>query len=72
MFFKKKKTKTKTKALMTYQHVDDKGKDQGLNVRNRAKEIILLLNSNDRIREERGYYYYFFFKFEKKYNKKMK
>jgi len=42
------------KALMTYQHVDDKGKDQGINVRNRAKEIVLLLQSPDRIREERS------------------
>ena len=39
---------------MTYQHVDDKGKDQGINVRNRAKEIVLLLQSNDRIKEERA------------------
>jgi epsin len=42
------------KALMTYQHVDDKGKDQGINVRNRAKEIVLLLQSPARIQEERA------------------
>lgn len=39
---------------MTYQFVDDKGKDQGINVRNRAKEIVLLLQSTDRIKDERA------------------
>ncbi|KAJ3344547.1 Epsin-3, clathrin recruitment and traffic between the Golgi and endosome [Entophlyctis luteolus] len=41
------------KGLKRFLYVDDKGKDQGINVRNRAEEIIALLGDNQRIREER-------------------
>ncbi|TPX65778.1 hypothetical protein SpCBS45565_g04946 [Spizellomyces sp. 'palustris'] len=41
------------KALKNFHYVDDKGKDQGINVRNRAKEIAELLADNDKIKAER-------------------
>ncbi len=51
------------KALKNFQHIDEKGKDQGLNgiatdyllqiVRNRADEILILLNNPDKIKDER-------------------
>ncbi|KAJ3391543.1 Epsin-3, clathrin recruitment and traffic between the Golgi and endosome [Lobulomyces angularis] len=41
------------RALKNFNYTDDKHKDQGLNVRNRAKEITELLADNDKIREER-------------------
>ncbi|MBW0529889.1 hypothetical protein O181_069604 [Austropuccinia psidii MF-1] len=41
------------KILRNFHYVDDKGKDQGLNVRNRAKEIAELLSDLDRVRQER-------------------
>ncbi|KAJ3044709.1 Epsin-3, clathrin recruitment and traffic between the Golgi and endosome [Rhizophlyctis rosea] len=41
------------KALRNFHYVDDKGKDQGINVRNRAQEIQDLLANNDKIKEER-------------------
>ncbi|KAI8078964.1 uncharacterized protein B0P05DRAFT_541882 [Gilbertella persicaria] len=41
------------KIMRNFFYVDDKGKDEGLNVRNRAKEVVELLGSTDRIREER-------------------
>ncbi|KAJ3045446.1 Epsin-3, clathrin recruitment and traffic between the Golgi and endosome [Rhizophlyctis rosea] len=41
------------KALRNFHYIDDKGKDQGINVRNRAQEIQDLLANNDKIKEER-------------------
>ncbi|KAI9007398.1 hypothetical protein BC832DRAFT_555308 [Gaertneriomyces semiglobifer] len=41
------------RALRNFHYVDDKGKDQGINVRNRAKEIMELLDSPDKLRAER-------------------
>ncbi|KAH8108517.1 hypothetical protein DFH11DRAFT_1747615 [Phellopilus nigrolimitatus] len=41
------------KMLRNFHYIDDKGKDQGINVRNRAKEIAELLMDVDRIRTER-------------------
>ncbi|KAI8922085.1 hypothetical protein DFJ77DRAFT_445223 [Powellomyces hirtus] len=41
------------KALRSFQYVDEKGKDQGINVRHRAKEIGELLGDNEKIKAER-------------------
>ncbi|ESK87476.1 epsin domain-containing protein [Moniliophthora roreri MCA 2997] len=41
------------KMLRNFHYIDDKGKDQGINVRNRAKEIVELLSDVDKIRAER-------------------
>ncbi|WVR09690.1 hypothetical protein IAU60_006765 [Kwoniella sp. DSM 27419] len=41
------------KMLRSFHYIDEKGKDQGINVRNRASEIALLLGDVDRIRTER-------------------
>ncbi|KAG0095941.1 Epsin-3, clathrin recruitment and traffic between the Golgi and endosome [Podila epicladia] len=41
------------KVLRSFQYVDDNGKDEGINVRNRAKEFADMLGSVDRIKEER-------------------
>lgn len=41
-------------ALLKYEYKDDAGKDQGINVRNRSKELLYLLESADRIREARA------------------
>ncbi|KAG2202491.1 hypothetical protein INT47_013107 [Mucor saturninus] len=41
------------KVMRNFYYIDDKGKDEGLNVRNRAKEIVELLSSTDKIRTER-------------------
>ncbi|KAK7436728.1 Epsin-3, clathrin recruitment and traffic between the Golgi and endosome [Stygiomarasmius scandens] len=41
------------KMLRNFHYIDDKGKDQGINVRNRAKEIVELLSDVDTIRAER-------------------
>ncbi|KAI9356594.1 hypothetical protein BD770DRAFT_389664 [Pilaira anomala] len=41
------------KVMRNFYYIDDKGKDEGLNVRNRAKEIVELLSSTDKIRAER-------------------
>ena len=41
------------KLLRNFHYIDEKMKDQGINVRNRAKELVDLLQSSDRIREER-------------------
>ncbi|GAB4816540.1 hypothetical protein N2152v2_003586 [Parachlorella kessleri] len=40
--------------LQKYQYKDEAGKDWGINVRNRAKELCALLGNSDRIREERA------------------
>ncbi|KAJ3006408.1 Epsin-3, clathrin recruitment and traffic between the Golgi and endosome [Thoreauomyces humboldtii] len=41
------------KSLSSFHHIDEKGKDQGINVRHRAKEIADLLKDTDRIKAER-------------------
>ncbi|KAF9429384.1 Epsin-3, clathrin recruitment and traffic between the Golgi and endosome [Entomortierella beljakovae] len=41
------------KVLRNFQYVDDNGKDEGINVRNRAKEFAEMLSSVDRIKDER-------------------
>jgi len=42
------------KALSNFHHIDEKGKDQGVNIRHRAKLILDLLASDDLIRDERN------------------
>ncbi|KAI0261974.1 hypothetical protein BC834DRAFT_893487 [Gloeopeniophorella convolvens] len=41
------------KMLRSFHYIDDKGKDQGINVRNRAKELVELLADVEKIRQER-------------------
>ncbi|KAG7088849.1 hypothetical protein E1B28_012803 [Marasmius oreades] len=41
------------KMLRSFHYIDDKGKDQGINIRNRAKEIVELLSDVEKIRIER-------------------
>ena len=41
------------KTLKEFQYVDDDGKDQGANVRQKAKDITNLLQDESRLREER-------------------
>ncbi|KIM29942.1 hypothetical protein M408DRAFT_328395 [Serendipita vermifera MAFF 305830] len=41
------------KMLKNFHYIDEKGKDQGINVRNRAKEIAEMLSDLDRVRQER-------------------
>lgn len=41
------------RSLTNFQFVDEKGKDQGINVRHRAKEIIELVNDDTRLKDER-------------------
>ncbi|KAI8087951.1 uncharacterized protein B0P05DRAFT_530816 [Gilbertella persicaria] len=41
------------KMMKNFHYVDEKGKDQGINVRNRAKELAELLNDVDMIKAER-------------------
>lgn len=41
------------KMLRNFHYIDDKGKDQGINVRNRAKELVELLGDVEKIRTER-------------------
>ena len=41
------------KILRNFHYTDEKGKDQGINVRNRAKELAELLSDVERIRTER-------------------
>ncbi|KAI0298149.1 hypothetical protein B0F90DRAFT_1735375 [Multifurca ochricompacta] len=41
------------KMLRSFHYIDEKGKDQGINVRNRAKELVELLADVDKIRQER-------------------
>ncbi|KKA30580.1 hypothetical protein TD95_001098 [Thielaviopsis punctulata] len=44
---------TLLKMLRQFHYIDQNGKDQGINVRNRAKELTELLSDVDRIRAER-------------------
>lgn len=39
--------------LKSFHYIDSKGRDQGINVRNRAKNLIALLNDDSQIRTER-------------------
>ncbi|PCH40406.1 ENTH-domain-containing protein [Wolfiporia cocos MD-104 SS10] len=41
------------KMLRNFYYIDDKGKDQGLNVRNRSRELVDLLSDVEKIRTER-------------------
>jgi epsin len=41
------------KILRNFHYIDEKGKDQGVNVRNRSRELAELLGDLDRIRQER-------------------
>ncbi|KAK0201516.1 hypothetical protein DFS33DRAFT_993518 [Desarmillaria ectypa] len=41
------------KMLRNFHYIDDKGKDEGINVRNRSKEIVELLSDVEKIRLER-------------------
>ncbi|KAH6571041.1 hypothetical protein BASA60_007380 [Batrachochytrium salamandrivorans] len=41
------------RVLLHYNYIDEKRKDHGMNVKNRAKEIIELLESDEKIRTER-------------------
>ncbi|KAI8099829.1 uncharacterized protein BX664DRAFT_363580 [Halteromyces radiatus] len=41
------------KIMRNFHHIDEKGKDQGINIRNRAKELADLLSDIDRIKAER-------------------
>ncbi|RKP00489.1 hypothetical protein CXG81DRAFT_13176, partial [Caulochytrium protostelioides] len=41
------------RSLRNFHYIDEKGKDQGINVRNRSSEIVTLLGSTDMIRDER-------------------
>ncbi|KAJ2833237.1 hypothetical protein GGI24_000923, partial [Coemansia furcata] len=42
------------KTLREFQHIDDSGRDQGANVRQKAKEVTLLLLDRPRLEKERG------------------
>ncbi|XP_012560638.1 clathrin interactor 1 isoform X2 [Hydra vulgaris] len=41
------------RQLESYQHIDELGKDQGLNIRHKVKEIIDLIQDDARLRDER-------------------
>ncbi|XP_039249815.1 clathrin interactor 1-like [Styela clava] len=41
------------RALQNFQFHDEHGKDQGINVRNKAKELVVFVKDNERLREER-------------------
>ncbi len=41
------------KSLETFAFVDENGKDQGINIRIKAKELVEFIQDDDRIREER-------------------
>ncbi|KAH9983699.1 hypothetical protein BJV74DRAFT_849499 [Russula compacta] len=41
------------KMLRSFHYIDEKGKDQGINVRNRSKELVELLADVEKIRQER-------------------
>ncbi|KAJ2844571.1 Epsin-3, clathrin recruitment and traffic between the Golgi and endosome, partial [Coemansia erecta] len=44
---------TIVKMLKNFHHIDANGKDQGINVRQRSKELVDLIQNNERLREER-------------------
>ncbi|OXT10123.1 hypothetical protein B9K06_26600, partial [Bacillus sp. OG2] len=39
--------------LKSFHYIDSKGVDQGINIRNRAKELTNLMNDESKIRQER-------------------
>ncbi len=41
------------KTLKEFQYIDDEGRDQGLNVRQKSKEVTALLNDETRFKEAR-------------------
>ncbi|KAJ1898550.1 Epsin-3, clathrin recruitment and traffic between the Golgi and endosome [Coemansia sp. IMI 209127] len=41
------------KTLKNFHHIDAAGKDQGINVRHRSKEIVELVQNKDRLRDDR-------------------
>lgn len=41
-------------ALRSFHYIDNSGKDQGINIRNRSKELVNLLNDTDAIKFERA------------------
>ncbi|KAJ2825589.1 Epsin-3, clathrin recruitment and traffic between the Golgi and endosome [Coemansia erecta] len=41
------------KMLKSFHHIDANGKDQGINVRHRSKELVELINDSERMRAER-------------------
>lgn len=41
------------RSIESYHHVDENGKDQGVNVRQKVKDMIELVQNDDRLREER-------------------
>lgn len=43
----------KIRVLHDFQYIDENGKDEGLNVREKSHKLIKLLNDTDAIREER-------------------
>ncbi|KAJ1854497.1 Epsin-3, clathrin recruitment and traffic between the Golgi and endosome [Coemansia sp. RSA 1822] len=42
------------KMLKNFHHIDANGKDQGVNVRHRSKEVVELINDSERLRSERN------------------
>jgi len=42
------------RTLTNYRHIDHKGKDQGINVKNRARILVEMLGSDDNIRDARA------------------
>ncbi|KAJ2783613.1 Epsin-3, clathrin recruitment and traffic between the Golgi and endosome [Coemansia javaensis] len=44
---------TVVRVLKSFHHIDAAGKDQGVNVRHRSKELVDLVNDRDRLRDER-------------------
>ncbi|XP_041073281.1 epsin-2-like isoform X4 [Carcharodon carcharias] len=42
-------------TLKDFQYIDRDGKDQGINVRERAKQLVALLKDEDRLRQERAH-----------------
>ncbi|KAJ2726359.1 Epsin-3, clathrin recruitment and traffic between the Golgi and endosome [Coemansia sp. Benny D115] len=44
---------TLVKMLKNFHHIDASGKDQGINVRQRSKELVDLVQDKDRLRDER-------------------
>ncbi|KAJ1807050.1 Epsin-3, clathrin recruitment and traffic between the Golgi and endosome [Coemansia sp. RSA 2523] len=45
---------TIVKMLKSFHHIDANGKDQGVNVRHRSKEVVELINDSERLRSERN------------------
>lgn len=41
------------RSLENFSYIDDMGKDQGVNIRHKVKELIEFIQDDDRLREER-------------------